>query len=74
MTKQLANSFKNFTMGYKIFSIHFPGKRVYVTHTLTTIYEKMQSIKNDKDHEIFNLLQEYPNPKIILEYVKNEEN
>ena len=34
----------------KVFSIHFPGKQVYVNSTFKTLEEKIEEIKNDKDH------------------------
>ena len=55
---------------YKIFTIHFPGKKVYIENTCKTLYDKMEEIKNDKDHTLFTMLQEYPNPEIRVEYYK----
>ena len=34
----------------KIFTIHFPGNRVYIENTCKSLYDKMEYIKNDKDH------------------------
>ena len=51
----------------KIFSIHFPGKRVYIESTCKSLFDKMEDIKNDKDHNLYNLLKEYPNPKIRVD-------
>ena len=48
----------------KVFSIHFPGKQVYVNSTLKTLEEKIKEIKNDKDHILYTMLEEYPNPEI----------
>ena len=48
----------------KVFSIHFPGKQVYVNSTFKTLEEKIEEIKNDKDHKLYNMLEEYPNPEI----------
>ena len=47
-----------------VFSIHFPGKQVYVNSTFKTLEEKIEEIKNDKDHKLYNILEEYPNPEI----------
>ena len=51
----------------KIFTIHFPGKKVYIENTCKSLYEKMEYIKNDKDHKLYSLLKEYPNPEIRVE-------
>ena len=51
----------------KIFSIHFPGKRVYIENTCKSFYDKMEYIKQDKDHTLYPLFQEYPNPEIVVE-------
>ena len=48
----------------KVFSIHFPGKKVYVNSTFSTLEEKLEQIKNDKDHILYNMIEEYPNPEI----------
>ena len=48
----------------KVFSIHFPGKQVYVNSTFKTLEEKIEEIKNDKDHKLYTMLEEYPNPEI----------
>ena len=49
----------------KVFSIHFPGKQVYVNSTFKkTLEEKVEQIKNDKDHILYKMLKEYPNPEI----------
>ena len=50
----------------QIFTI-FPGRRVYIEHTFKTLEEKMKEIKKDKDHRLFNILKEYPNPEIRFE-------
>ena len=55
----------------KIFSIYFPGNRVYIENTFRSLYNKMEYIKNDKDHELYTLLQEYPNPEIRVECYKD---
>ena len=34
----------------KIFSIHFPHKKVYIENTCKSIHDKMEYIKYDKDH------------------------
>ena len=46
----------------KVISIHFPGKQVYVDSTVYTFDEKIKRIKRDKDHHLYNMLKEYPNP------------
>ena len=51
----------------KIFSIHFPDKKVYIENTCKSLYDKMDNIKNDKDHILYPLLKEYPNPEIVVE-------
>ena len=51
----------------KIFTIHFPGKRVYIENTCKSLYDKIEYIKNDKDHVLYLLFQEYPNPEIRVE-------
>ena len=48
----------------KVFSIHFPRKQVYVNSTFKTLEEKIEEIKNDKDHRLYKMLEEYPNPEI----------
>ena len=52
----------------KIFTIHFPGKVVYIENTYGTIEEKIEKIKNDKDHCLYY----YFNPKIIKEEDKDK--
>ena len=37
----------------KVFSIHFPGKQVYVNSTFKKLEEKMEDIKKDKDHRLY---------------------
>ena len=39
----------------KIFTIHFPGKKVYIENTCKSIYDKMEDIKNDKDHNLYSI-------------------
>ena len=51
----------------QIFTIHFPGRKVYIEHTFKTLEEKMKEIKKNKDHRLFTMLKEYPNPEIRLE-------
>ena len=51
----------------KIFSIHFPDKKVYIENTCKSLYDKMDYIKNDKDHVLYSILKEYPNPEIVVE-------
>ena len=48
----------------KVYSIHCPGKQVYVDRTVYTFDEKIKQIKNNKDHLLYSMLQEYPNPEI----------
>ena len=51
----------------RIFSIHFPNKKVYIENTCKSFPNKMEYIKNDKDHLLYTLLREYPNPEIRFE-------
>ena len=51
----------------KIFTIHFPGNKVYIENTCKSLYDKMEYIKNDKDHVLYPILKEYPNPEIVVE-------
>lgn len=48
----------------KVFTIHFPEKQVYVESTVYSLDEKIEIIKNDKDHLLYPILQKYPNPEI----------
>ena len=48
----------------KLFSIHFPEKQVYIECTFKTLEEKMEEIKKDKDHYLYEILKKYPNPEI----------
>ena len=48
----------------KIFTIHFPDKKVYIENTSRSFHDKMEYIKNDKDHLLYLLLKEYLNPEI----------
>ena len=56
----------------KIFSIHFPEKRVYIENTSQTLLERMETIKNDRDHPINHMLEKYPNPEIRFECYKDD--
>ena len=56
----------------KILTIHFSGRRVYIEHTFKTLYEKMEDIKKDKDHKLYNMLKEYPNPEIHFECYRDK--
>ena len=38
----------------KVFSIHFPGKKVYVGSTYDTMEEKIEQINYDKDHILYS--------------------
>ena len=51
----------------KIFSIHFPEKRVYIENTCKSLHDKMEYIKNDKDHLLYPLLKDYPDPEVRFE-------
>ena len=51
----------------KIFTIHFPEKKVYIENTCKSLHDKMEYIKNDKDHLLYPLLKDYPNPEIRFE-------
>ena len=51
----------------KIFTIHFPEKKVYIENTCKSLHDKMLYIKNDKDHLLYPLLKDYPNPEIRFE-------
>ena len=53
----------------KVFSIHFPERKVYVVSTHSEINKKMEDIKNDKD----NIIYRYFNPLIIEEENTKEE-
>ena len=55
----------------KIFTIHFPEKKVYIENTYKSLYDKMEDFKNDKDHCLYSLLKEYPNPEIRVECYKD---
>ena len=39
----------------KIFTIHFPGKKVYIENTCKSLYDKMEDIKNDNDHNLYSI-------------------
>ena len=56
----------------KIFSIHFPDKKVYIEHTFNSLYDKMQDIRNDKDHKLYSMLKKYPNPEIRVECYRDK--
>ena len=56
----------------KFFTIHFPEKKVYIENTCKSLYDKMEDIKNDKDHYLYSLLKEYPNPEIRVECYKDK--
>ena len=55
----------------KIFTIHFPDKKVYIENTSKSLHDKMEYIKNDKDHLLYLLLKDYPNPEIRFECFQN---
>ena len=50
-----------------VFSIHFPGKKVYVGSTFNTLEEKIEQIKKDKGH----ILYPFFNPEIREEGYKD---
>ena len=56
----------------KIFTINFPGKKVYIENTCKSLYDKMEDIKNNKDHKLYSMLKEYPNPEIRLECYRDQ--
>ena len=56
----------------KIFTIHFPGKKVYIENTFRLIHEKMEDISNDKDHSLYLLLKDCPNPEIRFECYRDQ--
>ena len=56
----------------KIFTIHFPENRVYIEHTSGTLYDKMELIENDRDHILYSMLKEYPNPEIRVECYRDQ--
>ena len=56
----------------QIFTIHFPGKKVYIENTYKSLYDKMEDIKNNKDHKLFNMFKEYPNPEIRVECYRDK--
>ena len=37
----------------KIFTIHFPRRKVYIENTFDTLEGKIEKIKNDKDHKLY---------------------
>ena len=57
---------------FKIFTIHFPDKRVYIERTCIPIEEKINFIKDNKDHRLYSMFKDYPNPEIRFECVKDE--
>ena len=58
----------------KIFTIHFPDKKVYVENTCKSFHEKMEEIKDNKDHLLYELLKKYPNPEFRFGVFTNMEN
>ena len=56
----------------KIFTIHFPERRVYIERTFDTLEGRIEKIKDHKDHKLYKMLREYPNPEIRFEYYKDE--
>ena len=51
----------------KIFTIHFPEKKVYIENTYKSLYDKMDIIRKDKDHYLYPVLKDYPNPEVRFE-------
>ena len=51
----------------KVFTIHFPNKKVYIENTCQSFSDKMKEIKDNQDHELYILLKTYPNPEIRFE-------
>ena len=49
----------------KIFSI--PDKKVYIENTCKSLHDKMEYIKNDKDHYLYLLFKDNPNPEVRFE-------
>ena len=56
----------------QIFTIHFPGRGVYIEHTFKTLEEKMKKNKENKDHRLYNMLKEYPNPEIRFKCYRDQ--
>ena len=56
----------------QIFTIHFPEKQVYIEHTFKTLQEKMKEIKGNKDHRLYNMLKDNPNPEIRFECYRDQ--
>ena len=54
----------------KIFSIHFPGRKVYVNSTFKKLNEKMKYIKEDKDHCLYYILKNIQIQKFYLRVIK----
>ena len=48
----------------KVFSIHFPENQVYVNSTCYPLEEKIEKIKDDPDHKLYNVFKVYPDPEI----------
>ena len=51
----------------KIFTIHFPDKKVYIENTYKSLYDKLDIIRKDKDHYLYPLLKDYPNAEVRFE-------
>ena len=56
----------------KIFTVHFPDKKVYIENTCKSLHDKLEYIKNDKDHLLYPMLKDYPNPEIRFECFQDE--
>ena len=56
----------------KIFSIHFPEKKVYIENTYKSLYDKMEDIKNNKDHQFFRYSKNIQIQKLELSVIKME--
>ena len=56
----------------KIFTIHFPNKKVYIENTCKQLDDKMEEIRDNKDHILYPLLKKYPDPEIKIECYKDK--
>ena len=57
----------------KIFTIHFPEKKVYIENTCKSLYDKMEEIKDNKDHCLYSFLKKYPKyPEIRVECYRDK--
>ena len=56
----------------KILQFIFLEKKVYIENTSKSLYDKMEDIKNNKDHRLYSLFKEYPNPEIRVECYRDK--